>query len=85
MTLRITDTETERLACELATLSGEPVENAVRKAVERRLDELRTVEQAEFDRLYRGGLAIARHCASSPELYPGPYEDLMYDEWGLPR
>ncbi|MGH2562667.1 MAG: type II toxin-antitoxin system VapB family antitoxin [Thermomicrobiales bacterium] len=84
MGLNIKNAETQRLARELATLTGESMTAAVTEAVRERIDRVRR-EQGDglADRL----LAIGRDCA---EHLKEPFRsvdhgDLLYDERGLPR
>jgi antitoxin VapB len=86
MALSLKDPETDRLAREVARLTGESLTEAVRKSLAERL---------ERERLRRGrparGLAeklneIARHCAELPDLDArSPEEIIGYDEHGLWR
>jgi antitoxin VapB len=86
MALSLKDPETDRLAREVARLTGESLTEAVRKSLAERL---------ERERLRRGqparGLAaeldeIARHCAALPDLDTrSPDEIVGYDENGLWR
>ena len=84
MALNIRNRETERLAAELARLTGETKTEAVTKAVRDRLDRVR---QARRKRSLADELdAIGRQCAALPVLDPRtPEEILGYDEHGLPR
>ena len=84
MPLSLDDPETERLACELARLTGESVDAAVRTALAERL---------ERERLHRSqprkGLAerlneLALHCAALPDYDTrSPDEIIGYDENGM--
>jgi antitoxin VapB len=85
MALSLKDAETDRLAREVAKLTGESLTEAVRKALAERL---------ERERRKRGrdkGLAerldeIALRCASLPDYDPRtPDEIIGYDEHGVPR
>src|SRR5262249_48988754 len=82
MSLNIKNDETPRLVCELAAWTGESMTRAVIETVRER--RLRRVQRAGLaDRL----LAIGRDCAGgskSPARSSG-YDDLLYDERGLPR
>ena len=83
MALNIRNTETERLAAELAKQTGETKTEAVTKALRDRLARLRRRPRRHLaDELER----IAEHCASLPVLDPRPAEEILgYDEHGLPR
>jgi len=83
MVLMLDDREIVRLAKEVAELTGETIDEAVRIALTERL---------ERERLRRGGasslaerlLEIGRHCASLPDLDTRtPDEIVGYDEAGL--
>jgi antitoxin VapB len=83
MALNIRHPETEKLAEDVAKLTGETKTEAVRKALESRLDRLRRERSGRslVDELE----AIALHCASLPILDDrSPEEILGYDENGLP-
>jgi antitoxin VapB len=83
MPLNIRNAETERLAAELARLTGESKTAAVTRALRDRLDTLRQRQRKRglVDRLDE----IARHCASLPVLDERSPEEMLYDERGLPR
>lgn len=84
MALNFKDSETDRLAREVAELTGESPTEAVRKALAERLER-------ERRRCAAGGRAerldeIARHCAALPDHDTRtPDEILGYDESGVPR
>ena len=84
MALNIRNLETERLATELARLTGESKTQAVTTAVRDRLERVRRTHR-------RRSLAdeldvIGRQCAALPVLDPRtPAEIIGYDEHGLPR
>ncbi len=83
MALNIRNPETEKLAADLAALTGESKTQAVTKALRDRLARLkRRARRRLSDELDE----IARHCASLPVLDKrGDEEILGYDESGLPR
>jgi antitoxin VapB len=84
MSLNIKDEETHRLVRELARLTGESQTNAVKVAIQERLDRLHAIGRPSLaDRL----LAIGRDTA--PRLRE-PFRsiehgELLYDEHGLPK
>lgn len=81
MALSIKDPETDRLARELAELSGQPITVAVRTAIEARLELLQSQAQAEppgLDEIIVRGRARRTLDARTAE------EILGYDEHGLP-
>ncbi len=84
MALNIRNPETERLAEAVAQLTGETKTEAVRRALQDRLDRLRRerVQRRLADELDE----IALHCASLPVLDSRSADEILgYDEHGLPR
>jgi antitoxin VapB len=83
MALNIRNPEAEKLASELAALTGESKTEAVTKALKERLEHIRRLRRKRriADRLDE----IAKHCASLPLLDRRRPEDMLYDEQGLPR
>lgn len=83
MALNIRNAETERLAAELAVMTGETKSEAVRRAVE---DRLRRLRQDRVGRPLAQELdEIALRCARLPVLDDRePEEILGYDDAGLP-
>jgi antitoxin VapB len=85
MALSLKDAETDRLAREVAELTGESLTQAVRIALAERL------EREQRRRGQGKGLAerlneIALHCASLPDYDTRtPDEIIGYDEYGVPR
>jgi antitoxin VapB len=82
MTLSIRDAETDSMARELASITGESITDAVGKALEERLSKVRRnsnieVRKARINEL----LAIANENMISAPLS----DDDLYDEYGLPR
>lgn len=84
MSLNIKNEETQRLAQELAKLTGESMTAAVREAVRERLDRVRRARTVSLaDRL----LAIGKDCAAhlKEPFRTIDHGDFLYDERGLPR
>ena len=84
MALNIKNEETQKLAKELAKLTGESMTSAVTEAVRERLDRVRTARGAGLaERLLR----IGKECAAQlQEPYRSiDHGELLYDEKGLPR
>lgn len=83
MGLNIKNERVHDLVRELAKLTGQNQTSAVEMAVVRMLAE----ERSEHDDLAQRLLAIA--AAAAPHLKPGPgtqdIDELLYDEYGLPR
>lgn len=83
MALSLKDPETDRLAREVASLTGETLTDAVRKALAERLERERhragtTMRLA--DRLEQ----LGRECAALPDLDArSPEEIVGYDETGM--
>lgn len=84
MALSIRDAETERLAAELALLTGQTKTEAVTEAVRDRLERLRRERSGrslanELD-------DIGRRCAKLPVLDERSADEILrYDEHGVPR
>ena len=85
MALSLKDKETDRLAREVAALTGETLTDAIRKALAERL---------ERERLRRGGSArladrlmqLGQECAALPDYDTrSPDEIVGYDETGMWR
>jgi antitoxin VapB len=85
MALSFKDDETDRLAREVASLTGETLTVAVRRALAERLERER-LRRGEARGLADHLLAIGRHCASLPDLDPrSPDEIVGYDDTGMWR
>ncbi len=84
MSLNIKNEKTHRRVRQLARLTGESMTAAVDKAVQERLERVRSTKKVGLaERL----LKIGRECAP---LWKEPYKsmdhgDLLYDEKGLPK
>lgn len=84
MALNIRNPTVERLAEELARLTGETKTDAVARALRDRLERLQREGRSRTlaDELDE----IGRHCASLPLLDPRSEDEILgYDESGLPR
>jgi antitoxin VapB len=82
--LNIRNEEAERLAAELARLTGETKTEAVARALRERLARLRS--ERRRTRLADELDAIAKHCASLPVLDDRSADEIIgYDENGVPR
>ena len=83
MALSLKDPETDRLAREVAALTGESLTETVRKALAERLERER-LRRGESARLAKQLLDIGRHCAALPDFDTrSPDEIVGYDEHGL--
>lgn len=84
MGLNIKNDEADRLAHELAAVTGESLTTAVTIAVRERLDRLRRSRQAPLsERLLKIGKDCALHL-KEPFLTVD-HGDLLYDDEGLPK
>ncbi len=84
MALNLRNKEAERLAADLARLTGESKTDAVIQALRDRL--ARLSRQRSKRRLADDLDEIGKHCASLPILDARPDEEILgYDENGLPR
>jgi antitoxin VapB len=85
MAISLKDAETDRLAREVAALTGETLTEAVRKALVERLERERRRHRDDkglSERLDE----IARHCASLPDLDTRSADEIIgYDAFGVPR
>lgn len=83
MALSLKDKETDRLAREVAALTGETLTDTIRKALSERLERerLRRGQPADLAGLLR---EIGQHCASLPDYDTrSPDEIVGYDETGM--
>lgn len=81
--LNIKDPETIRLARELAEMTGQPITQAIRAALERELAELDRVKEERMEKLR----SIVKESRSlwKPEFLNTDLDELLYDERGLPK
>lgn len=80
MVLKIDDPEIDRLASELAEMTGETVDRAVVKALRQQI-----AREKETERVVQAVERISEHFMSLPVLDPRtPDEIIGYDENGLP-
>jgi antitoxin VapB len=84
MALSLKDPETDRLAREVAKLTGESLTEAVRTALAERLERERLRRGQPRRSLAEGLDALAKECAALPDLDPrSPDEIIGYDENGM--
>jgi len=84
MALNIKNEETQKLAKELAKLTGESMTSAVTEAVRERLDRVRTARGAGLaERLLKIGKECAAHLQEPHRSID--HGELLYDEKGMPR
>jgi antitoxin VapB len=82
MALSLKDAETDRLAREVAKLTGESLTEAVRTALAERLERERGRGKSLAERLDE----LAKECAALPDYDTrSPDEIIGYDEYGVPR
>ena len=85
MALSIRDPKTDRLARELAALTGETMTGAIRVALEQRLERERRRRPAEIERRRRAIDAIVERFSRLPVLDDRSEDEILgYDERGLP-
>ncbi len=84
MAISLKDPETDRLARDVAALTGETLTDAIRVALMERLEREKLRRRGEASGLAQRLHAIAVHCAALPDLDPRtPDEIVGYDEAGL--
>lgn len=90
MSLNIKNAETYRLVKELAAVTGESMTTAVKEAVRERLARIRAAEadadteiEARIQRIEAIAAVIREH--SPPGYWDQDFDELLYDERGLPR
>ena len=84
MALSLKDPETDSLARQVASLTGETLTEAVRTSLRERLRHER-LKRGEGPNLARELEAIARHCALLPDLDDRSADEIIgYDQNGLP-
>ncbi|WP_425309215.1 type II toxin-antitoxin system VapB family antitoxin [Ammonicoccus fulvus] len=84
MAINIKDPTTDRLARELAAVTGESITDAVRVAMEERLDRLRRRQRRAGRHVRLSGYIV--RARARPDLDSRSAEEIIgYDEHGLPR
>ena len=82
MALNIKDPETDNLARELADLTGASITDAVKTSLRTSIIQARRRQgKASLDEL----LAIAQRCAARPVLDDRDPDDMLYDDYGIPK
>jgi antitoxin VapB len=85
MALSIRDPETDRLARELAALTGESMTKAIRVSLEERLARETRQREAEIERRRAAINAIVERFSRLPVLDDRSEDEILgYDEHGLP-
>lgn len=86
MTLIINHPEADRLAQELASRTGEPIDEAIVKAMQERLERQPQPAARNREDIKAKLRALADEFSKLPVLDPRPVDGLLdYDEDGLPR
>jgi antitoxin VapB len=81
--LNIKNPEARRLATELAELTGASVTQAVTTALREKLE--REKRKASREGLAERLLEIGREASKLPVIDPRSLEEMLYDEFGLPK
>lgn len=85
MALNIKDPETDRLARDLAELTGTTITHALRTALRHELEAARRRSPGEVEQRRRAMQAIVERARELPVLDDRPVDELLdYDESGLP-
>jgi antitoxin VapB len=84
MAITLKDKETDRLAREVAALTGESVMDAIRNALAERL-EREKLRRGEPVRLADQLEQLGRECAALPDLHTCSPDEDLYDETGMWR
>jgi antitoxin VapB len=83
--LSIKDPEADRLAREVARITGETITQAVVTSLRERLAKVERTP-AEIEAIVEDAMAIVRHAGSLPVLDSRSADEILgYDEIGLPR
>jgi antitoxin VapB len=85
MSLNIKNEETHRLVRQLAELTGQSQTSAVEDAVRRRLAELTRDEEVQRRYKVLGEIADRANAAASSEWLNTDWDEVLYDENGLPH
>jgi antitoxin VapB len=85
MALSVKDKETDRLAREVAALTGETLTDAIRKALAERLERER-LRRGQSNRVADRLMEIGKHCAALPDIDARSADEILgYDETGMWR
>ncbi len=85
MALSIRDPETDRLARELAAVTGETMTQAIRKALAERLERQRRGRAVDLARRRAAAMATLERIWAVPALDERSADEIIgYDEHGLP-
>ena len=83
MALSLKDPETDRLARQVASLTGESLTTAIRTALAERLKRER-LRRGEVSDLAQKLMALGKECAALPDIDPRSADEIIgYDENGM--
>ncbi|HSO41973.1 MAG: type II toxin-antitoxin system VapB family antitoxin [Rhodospirillales bacterium] len=86
MAISLKDPETDRLAREVAALTGESLTEAIRTALAERLGRERRRRASSRAGLAQRLKALGRDCAALPDFNTGSADEIIgYDDLGVPR
>lgn len=85
MALNIKNPEADKLAHEIASLTGESLTAVVVDALRRRRDELTRKREAEVAKKIKDILEIGKRAAAYAPKEGLSIDEFLYDERGLPR
>jgi antitoxin VapB len=87
MALSIKNTRAEELARELAQLRGLPITTAVMEELQRGVDRERKkpLKSHTAEERFRKIMEISERAAKRPVLDPRHSDEILYDEFGLPK
>jgi antitoxin VapB len=87
MSLSIKNPETYRLVKELADLTGESMTAAVTEAVRQKLDRIRAEHGEDVEGRVRRMVELAAEIrqAAPPGYFDQDFDELLYDDRGLPK
>ncbi len=85
--LNIKNAEAYRLVKELADATGESMTQAVIQSVRERLDRFRSARVEDVDARVERIMELAKviHDAAPPGYWDQDFDELLYDEMGLPK
>jgi len=81
--LNIKNPEARRLADEISAITGESVTKVVTDALRERLERERRIRSKEG--VAKKLMEIGRRWSSEPELDPRDADEILYDDFGLPK
>lgn len=87
MAMSVKNEETERLARELAEATGESLTTAITVSVRERLERLRRSSRDRAAAKAQRAMSLTRGSRElwHPDLVGANYDDLLYDQDGLPK